>query len=203
MLKIGLTGNIGSGKTTVAKVFELLGIPVFYADDEAKNVMVTDTILVDAIKQSFGPESYFEDGTLNRKHIADIVFNNNIQLQKLNALVHPAVFRAFDNLEAKAKGAPYIIREAAILFESGSYKTCQRTIVVTAPLDIRIARVMQRDGILRTEVESREARQISEEEKKNMADDIIINDDHQLVIPQVLALHNKYLAMAKSLNLVH
>jgi dephospho-CoA kinase len=186
MLKIGLTGNIGSGKTTVAKVFELLGIPVFYADDEAKNVMVTDTILVEEIKQSFGPESYFEDGSLNRKHIAGIVFNNSTQLQKLNALVHPAVFRAFDNLEAKAEGAPYIIREAAILFESGSYKTCQRTIVVTAPLDLRIARVMQRD-----------------EEKKNMADDIIINDDHQLVIPQVLALHNKYLALAKSLNLVH
>jgi dephospho-CoA kinase len=203
MLKIGLTGNIGSGKTTVAKVFELLGIPVFYADDEAKKVMVTDTILIDAIKQSFGSESYFEDGTLNRKHIAGIVFNNSTQLQKLNALVHPAVFRAFDTLESKAKDAPYIIREAAILFESGSYKTCHRTIVVTAPLDIRIARVMQRDGILRTEVESREARQISEEEKKNMADDIIINDDHRLVIPQVLALHNKYLALTKNSNLVH
>lgn len=196
MLKIGLTGNIGSGKTTVAKVFELLGIPVFYADDEAKKVMITDADLIEAIKQTFGAESYLEDGTLNRKHIAAIVFNNPAQLEKLNSLVHPAVFRAFEALESKAKNAPYIIREAAILFESGSNKTCNRTVIVTAPLDTRIARVTRRDGISREEVEKREARQISEEEKKKLADDIIINDDHQLVIPQVLALHSKYLALA-------
>jgi dephospho-CoA kinase len=103
MLKVGLTGNIGSGKTTVAKVFELLGIPVFYADDEAKKVMVTDTILIDAIKQTFGPESYFEDGSINRKHISGIVFNTPVELEKLNALVHPAVFRAFEKLEAAVK----------------------------------------------------------------------------------------------------
>lgn len=196
MLKIGLTGNIGSGKTTVAKVFELLGIPVFYADDEAKKVMVTDADLIEAIKQTFGAESYLEDGALNRKHIAAIVFNNPAQLEKLNSLVHPAVFRAFEALESKAKNAPYIIREAAILFESGSNKTCDNTVIVTAPLDTRIARVTRRDGISRQEVEKREARQISEEEKKKLADDIIINDDHQLVIPQVLALHSKYLALA-------
>ena len=196
MLKIGLTGNIGSGKTTVAKVFELLGIPVFYADDEAKKVMVTDADLIEAIKHTFGAESYLEDGTLNRKHIAAIVFNNPAKLEKLNSLVHPAVFRAFEALESKAKNAPYIIREAAILFESGSNKTCDKTIIVTAPLDTRIARVMLRDGISLQEVEKREARQISEEEKKKLADDIIINDDHQLVIPQVLALHSKYLALA-------
>jgi dephospho-CoA kinase len=196
MLKIGLTGNIGSGKTTVAKVFELLGVPVFYADDEAKKVMITDVILVDAIKHAFGAQSYFEDGTLNRKHIAAIVFNNPAELEKLNALVHPAVFRAFDSLEAKAKNAPYIIREAAILFESGSYKTCDRTLIVSAPLDKRIARVIQRDHIPADEVKKREARQMSEEEKKELADDIIINDDKQLVIPQVLALHEQYLAIA-------
>ena len=195
MLKIGLTGNIGSGKTTVAKVFELLGIPVFYADDEAKKVMVTDEILIEAIKHTFGAESYFEDGSLNRKHIAGIVFNNDVDLQKLNALVHPAVFRAFDKLEAQAN-APYIIREAAILFESGSYKTCDRSILVTAPLEMRIARVMQRDGVSKTDVEKREARQLSEENKKQLANDFIINDDKHLVIPQVLALHRQYLALA-------
>ena len=195
MLKIGLTGNIGSGKTTVAKIFELLGIPVFYADDEAKKVMVTDDILIAAIKQTFGTESYFEDGSLNRKHIAGIVFNNDVDLQKLNALVHPAVFRAFDKLEAQAN-APYIIREAAILFESGSYKTCDRSILVTAPLEMRIARVMQRDGVSKTDVEKREARQLSEENKKQLANDFIINDDKHLVIPQVLALHRQYLALA-------
>jgi dephospho-CoA kinase len=199
MLKIGLTGNIGSGKTTVAKVFELLGVPVFYADDEAKKVMATDAILIDAIKQTFGAESYFADGSLNRKHIAAIVFNNPVELEKLNALVHPAVFRAFEALEAKVKDAPYIIREAAILFESGSYKTCDRTIIVAAPLAKRIARVMQRDGITRDEVEKREGRQMPEDEKKKLADDVIINDDSRLVIPQVLALHQKYLAFAQNL----
>ncbi|WDF76009.1 dephospho-CoA kinase [Mucilaginibacter sp. KACC 22773] len=199
MLKIGLTGNIGSGKTTVAKVFELLGVPVFYADDEAKKVMVTDAILIDAIKQTFGVESYFADGSLNRKHIAAIVFNNPAELEKLNALVHPAVFSAFEALEAKAKDAPYIIREAAILFESGSYKTCDRSIIVTAPLDKRIARVVQRDGISLDEVKKREGRQMPEDEKKKLADDVIINDDSQLVIPQVIALHQKYLALAHNL----
>lgn len=198
MLKIGLTGNIGSGKTTVAKVFELLGIPVFYADDEAKRVMVTDAMLINSIKQSFGAQSYFDDDTLNRKHIAGIVFNNETELQKLNSLVHPAVFRAFDNWVKDIKGVPYVIKEAALLFESDSYKLCDRSLLVSAPLENRIARVMQRDGVSRAEVENREARQFSEERKKQMADDIIINDDHQLVIPQVLALHQQYLSLAKN-----
>lgn len=198
MLKIGLTGNIGSGKTTVAKVFELLGIPVFYADDEAKRVMVTDAMLINSIKQSFGAQSYFDDDTLNRKHIAGIVFNNEAELQKLNSLVHPAVFRAFDNWVKNIKGVPYVIKEAALLFESDSYKLCDRSLLVSAPLENRVARVMQRDGVSRAEVENREARQFSEERKKQMADDIIINDDHQLVIPQVLALHQQYLSLAKN-----
>ncbi|NOW95276.1 dephospho-CoA kinase [Mucilaginibacter sp. SG564] len=196
MLKIGLTGNIGSGKTTVAKVFELLGIPVFYADDEAKKVMVTDAILIAALKQTFGPESYFEDGSLNRKYIAGIVFNNEAELKKLNALVHPATFRTFDNWILHIKDAPYVIKEAALLFESDSYKMCDRSLLVSAPLENRIARVIQRDHITRTEVESREARQFTEEKKKQLANDIIINDDRQLVIPQVLALHEQYLALA-------
>jgi dephospho-CoA kinase len=198
MLKIGLTGNIGSGKTTVAKVFELLGIPVFYADDEAKKVMVTDEILIAAIKQTFGDQSYFEDGTLNRKHISGIVFSNEVDLQKLNALVHPAVFRAFDNWVLNIKQAPYVIKEAALLFESSSYKMCDRSLLVSAPLENRITRVMQRDGVSRTDVESREARQFSEERKIQLADDVIINDDQQLVIPQVLQLHRQYLSLAKN-----
>lgn len=115
MLKIGLTGNMGSGKTTVSKIFEILGVPVFYADDEAKKVMVTDPVLVQNIKSAFGTNAYFDDGALNRKHISAIAFNNETELQRLNALVHPAVFRAFDTWVANIKAAPYVVKEAALL----------------------------------------------------------------------------------------
>ncbi len=197
MLKIGITGNIGSGKTTVSKLFELMGIPVFYADDAAKILMVTDTDLIAGVKQTFGNESYLDDKTLNRKHIADIVFNDETQLAKLNALVHPAVFRAFDKwAEQEVKdGVPYVLKEAAVLFESGSYKFCDKTIMVTAPLELRIKRVMHRDDISREEVLNREARQFTEEKKTHLADYIIKNDESELVIPQVLKLHEEFMSL--------
>jgi len=198
MLKIGITGNIGSGKTTVSKIFEVLGIPVFYADDEAKKVMVTDQILIAAIKQTFGKESYFEDGSLNRKHIASIVFNNEAELLKLNAITHPAVFRAFDNWVTQFNNVPYVLKEAALLFESSSYQMCNKTIVVTAPLDLRIKRVMQRDGFTEAEIISRDSRQFSEEEKTRLADYVIKNDNQQLVIPQVLELHEVFLSLSET-----
>ncbi|MFD0792313.1 dephospho-CoA kinase [Mucilaginibacter litoreus] len=196
MFKIGITGNIGSGKTTVCKVFEVLGIPVFYSDLHAKLVMVEDKELVAGIKQAFGNEAYAADQSLNRKHIADIVFNNQQQLEKLNALVHPAVFRAFDKWVIQQKNTPYVLKETAILFESGSYKMCDRNILVSAPLENRVQRVMQRDGVTAQEVINRDSRQLSEEKKLTMADDVIINDDTQLVIPQVLRLHKLYLSIA-------
>ena len=189
MLKVGITGNIGSGKTTVSRVFELLGIPVFYADDEAKKVMVTDDILVNEIKSAFGNQSYTTDGALNRKHIAAIVFNNDAELKKLNSLVHPAVFRAFDIWVKNCKNTPFVLKEAALLFESNSYKMCDKTILVQAPLQTRINRVMQRDGLSREEVERRNSNQFTEEKKVGLADYHIINDNTQLVIPQVLKLH--------------
>jgi dephospho-CoA kinase len=180
----------------VSKLFELLGIPVFYADDHAKNVMVQDAELITGIKQTFGTEAYFEDGTLNRKYIAGIVFNNAAELAKLNALVHPAVFRAFDNWLA-VQDAPYVLKEAAILFESGSDKGCDRTLMVAAPLELRLQRILKRDNITRAEAESRNARQFSDEKKIALANDLIMNDDSQLVIPQVLKLHQLYLSLAK------
>lgn len=194
MLKIGITGNIGSGKTTVSKIFEILGVPVFYADDEAKKIMVTDILLMNQIRSVFGGISYFEDGTLNRKHIASIVFNCSSELDKLNKLVHPAVFRAFDAWVKRFTNEPYVLKEAALLFESDSYKMCDHTIIVTTPLGIRIKRVMKRDGLSKTDVENRNARQFSQEKKAELADYIIENDDKQLVIPQVLALHDQFLS---------
>jgi len=197
MLKIGLTGNIGSGKTTVSKIFEILGIPVFYADDAAKSVMVNDEILIHGIKSEFGEDSYFNDGSLNRKHIAGIVFNDPAKLTKLNSLVHPATFRAFDAWLEKIGDVPYVLKEAALLFESDSYKFCDYTIMVEAPLESRITRVMQRDGLSRTEIEKRESNQFAEEKKALLANHIIINDDKQLVIPQVLELHQVFLSLVR------
>jgi dephospho-CoA kinase len=198
MLKIGITGNIGSGKTTVSKIFEVLGIPVFYADDEAKNVMVKDTILMDAIKKTFGSESYFEDGTLNRKHIAAIVFNNDAELANLNAIVHPATFRAFDDWLPQHSNAPYVLKEAALLFESDSYKLCDKTVMVAAPLDMRVKRVILRDGLSEEEILKREAKQFTEEKKTALSDFVIKNDNVELVIPQVLKLHEKFLQITNN-----
>ena len=195
MLKIGITGNIGSGKTTVTKLFELIGIPVFYADDAAKSIMVTDEVLIAGIKQTFGDIAYFDDGTLNRKYIAGIVFNDEAQLAKLNALVHPAVFRAFDSwVKDVPADIPYVLKEAAVLFESSSYKMCDKAIMVTAPLEVRINRVMRRDNITREEVLSREARQFTEQKKIQLADYVIKNDESELLIPQVLKLHEEFIS---------
>ncbi len=197
MLKIGVTGNIGSGKTTVSKIFELLGVPVFYADTAARDVMVNDTRLIAALKQQLGSEAYFDDGSLNRKYIASKVFNDGEQLAKLNALVHPAVFRSFDTWAANYKDAQYVIKEAAILFESGSYRLCDYSVIVTAPLALRLDRIIARDNITAQEADLRNSRQMPEEEKIKLANFQITNNDTVLVIPQVLALHQQILALAQ------
>lgn len=193
MLKVGITGNIGSGKTTVSRIFEVLGIPVFYADTAAKDVMVKDEILIVAIKDAFGDASYFDDGSLNRKHIANIVFNDEKELAVLNSIVHPAVFRAFDNWVKQYNHAPYVLKEAALLFESDSYKMCDKTIMVTAPLQMRIQRVTARDGMSEAEMMSRESKQFTEDKKVKLADFVIKNDNSELVIPQVLRLHEEFM----------
>ena len=154
--------------------------------------MVTDEVLIDAIKQAFGKQSYFDDGSLNRKHIAGIVFNNDAELKKLNAITHPAVFRAFDNWVPQFTHVPYVLKEAALLFESSSYKICDRSIMVSAPLEMRLQRVMQRDGLSKEEILKRESRQFPEEKKLALADYVIKNDNSELVIPQVLALHHQF-----------
>lgn len=194
MIKIGITGGIGSGKSTVCKVFETFGIPIFYADTVAKEIMVSDPILIAGVKDAFGTESYHSEGKLNNQHIAGIVFNNSTELAKLNKLVHPAVFRAFDEwLAGVPEYTRYIIKEAALLFESGSYKMCDQNILVTAPLEVKLQRVMERDGVSEAQVRARMDKQMSDEEKVKMADFLIKNDESQSVILQVMELHHQIL----------
>lgn len=194
MLKIGITGGIGSGKTTVCRIFELLGVAVYYADVRAKILMQTDLELIEGIKMSFGKEAY-NGQVLNRAFLGAIVFNNAERLQQLNGLVHPAVFRDFDAWSLKQQGL-YVLKEAAILFESGSSKDCAYTILVKSPVDLRTSRVMLRDGISKTDVMKRMDKQMSDEEKEKLASFVILNDEVQLVIPQVLALHNQITDLA-------
>lgn len=190
MLKIGITGGIGSGKTTICKVFETLGIPVFYADAVAKQLMVTDKVLVAGVKNTFGKESYTPDNQLNNKHIAGIVFNNVEALAKLNALVHPAVFRAFDTWVSQVPATtPYVLKEAALLFESGSYKMCDQNILVLAPETIRLQRVIKRDSVTAAQVKARMDKQMPDEDKQKLADHFIYNNETQSLIVQVTQLH--------------
>ncbi|WP_119079291.1 dephospho-CoA kinase [Chitinophaga alhagiae] len=195
MLIIGITGGIGSGKTTVAKLFTLLGIPVYSADDAAKEIMTKDALLVRQIKEHFGPASYCEDGSLNRQYIANIVFNDKDQLEKLNSLVHPATIRDSKTWAAQ-QNAPYVIKEAALMFETESFHHVDKVIMVYAPQALRIHRVMQRDGVERDAVLARMHKQLDEKIKLKLADYVIYNDEQQMVIPQVLALHKQFLTLA-------
>jgi dephospho-CoA kinase len=197
VLKIGLTGGIGSGKSIMAKIFSILGIPVFYADVAARNVMHEDAVLKQKIKQTFGEEAY-ENDKLNRKYIADIVFNNPFKLEQLNAIVHPATIAAAQQWILQ-QTTPYAIKEAALFFESGSAEGLDYIIGVYAPQHLRIQRVMQRDNVTREDVLTRMSKQINEEMKMRLCDFVIINDEQTLVIPQVLKLHEKFLKLAKEI----
>jgi dephospho-CoA kinase len=191
MLKIGLTGGIGSGKSTVARIFETLGIPVYYADDAARRIMNNDKELKAVLVKHFGEETYQED-QLNRSYLASVVFNNKEKLELLNSLTHPATIRDA-NRWIQEQTSPYIIKEAALLFESGADKYLDQVIGVDAPLDLRIRRTMDRDRITRDEVLQRINRQMNEEEKIKRCDFIVYNNEQQLVIPQVLKLHEEFL----------
>ncbi len=190
MIKVGLTGGIGSGKSTVAAIFKTLGIPVFDADIVAKRIMEEDEILKTAIKNAFGQESYIGD-KLNRKYIADIVFKDKYQLEVLNSLTHPATIKAADEWMLQ-QNAPYCIKEAALLFEAGTAGNLDYIIGVKAPDALRIKRVMQRDNITRQEVLNRMSKQIDQDIKMRLCDFVIVNNEQQLLIPQVLQLHDKF-----------
>jgi len=192
-LQIGITGGIGSGKTLICKIFQSLGVPVYDADSRAKILMTTDGILVEQIKKEFGTLSYNEDGSLNRKYLGQIVFDQKLKLEILNELVHPRVAKDYEGWVGTHRHFPYVMKEAALLFESASYKGLDKIVVVSAPEKIRMKRVLQRDTH-RTEkdVENIFGNQLPEDEKLKRADFVIVNDETCLVIPQVLELHQRF-----------
>ncbi|MBW1297516.1 dephospho-CoA kinase [Aquimarina litoralis] len=189
MIVVGLTGGIGSGKSTVAKMFAKLGVPIYIADDEAKQLMHKDIQVKNQIIELLGEASYI-DGKLNRKHIADLVFNDKQLLEKLNSIVHPAVANHFLVWKDNQKST-YVIKEAAILFENGGYKKCDHTILITAPEEIRINRVLERDNSTKSEVIARLKNQWTDSQKIPLADFVINNVDLEETWLQVNKIHNK------------
>lgn len=187
MLRVGITGGIGSGKSTVCALFELLGVPVLYADNEARWLMENDAALISDLKSLLGEEAY-ENGRLQRVYVASQVFGNPEKLTQLNALVHPAVWHHGDLWFTRQQG-PYAVKEAALFFESGSALQMDVMVGVYAPDALRIHRVIARERVSEAEVKERMARQMPQEEKMARCQHVIVNDDVQAVIPQVLALH--------------
>ncbi|HZW76902.1 MAG TPA: dephospho-CoA kinase [Flavobacteriaceae bacterium] len=184
---IGLTGGIGSGKTTVARMFEELGVPVYYADDEAKKLNDTSETIKTGLTNLLGNELY-KEGKLDRKKLAEIIFSDKKILEKVNQIIHPEVAAHFKEWVSRQK-SPYVLKEAAILFESGSYQFCDAVILVTAPEEERILRVMQRDNVTREQVMARMRNQWPEEQKKALADYIIENLHQTETLIKVKNLH--------------
>ncbi len=197
--KVGITGGIGSGKTTVCRIFEAIGIPVYYADDKAKILMTESKSLVRRIKQLLGEDAYTSTGKLNRAYVADIIFSDQKKLEQLNALVHPAVWEDGEKWN-DAQNSPYTLKEAALLFESGGHQLLDAVITVTAPEDIRIERVMRRDGVSKEQVKARMQKQWPERQKKELADYVINNDGKSFLIPQVLHIHHAIMKSIKTNN---
>ena len=193
-LRIGITGGIGSGKSMVCQIFALLGAPTYDADSRARNLMTDDLVLVNQIKEKFGTQSYRTDGSLNREYLSKEVFNDSEKLSELNKLVHPRVAIDSEKWMNENENAPYVIKEAALLYESGAYKALDKIIVITASEDLRLQRVINRDKTrTKEDVLNIIRSQMTEEEKINRADFVIDNNETHLVIPQVLKLHERFI----------
>lgn len=191
MLKIGITGGIGAGKSTVSQLFKMLGVPVYNSDESAKWLMNHDLDLKNKIKTLLGNNAYNDDEEVNREFIALKIFNDKALLAHLNAIVHPAVKKDYLDWSSSILNNKYSLKESALLFETGMYKELDKNILVDAPLHLRISRVMKRDGISQELVEERIKNQLSEEEKIPLADYIIYNDESASLIEQVLAIHQQ------------
>jgi len=195
-LKIGITGGIGSGKSYVAKIFKALGVPFYDADKEAKALMNTSQQLREALTKAFGEEVYSSDGSLDRAYLSSLVFADQEKLRRLNSIVHPLVIQHGEDW-SRAQIYPYSLKEAALLFESGSYQKLDYTILVSAPEDERVARVMRRDNVSKEQVQQRMRQQMNDKDKEKLADFVIINDGVKPLLPQVLHLHDKFLKESK------
>jgi len=194
---IGITGGIGSGKSTVCRIFESLGVPIYYADDRGKYLLKNNQDLVQSVKSIFGEESYLADGEVNRSYLAEVVFSQPSELEKLNALVHPTVAKDFEQWVKEHAGQSYVLKEAALLFETESYKSLDDVICVFAPKNVRLARVLLRD-IQRTSQQVRQImeQQTSDQVRRELATYSIQNDSRSLLIPQVLKIHKQILKSA-------
>lgn len=189
-LQIGLTGGIGSGKSTVAKVFELLGVPVYYADTRSKYILQNNVQVKQKIKEYWGVKVLDTAGNIDTKALAAIVFNSESELQKLNAVLHPLVSKDYKQW-LNTQTSVLVMKEAAILIESGSYKTCDKIIVVTVPEALAVERVKLRDNVSEEQVRARMSKQMPSDEKVKYADFVIVNDGIRMLIPQVLEIHKK------------
>ena len=191
MLKIGLTGGIGAGKTTVAHIFEVLGIPIYFADDAAKKLMNENENLRQEIIKNFGSESYV-DGKLNRRFLAEAIFSDSKKTLLINSIIHPATLADAEKWFHEQQG-PYALKEAALIFEANAENNLDLVIGVSSPLEIRLQRVMKRDGITLEAVEKRMQHQMEENKKMERCDFIIFNNDKDLLIPQVISIHENLL----------
>jgi len=199
MLKVGLTGNIGSGKTMISKVFRILGIPVFYADDIAKQIAESNKNVINLYKDWFGSDIYI-NGKLNRGKLANIIFNNDELLQLVNGLIHPLVLETFMNWIKNLESTPYVIFESAILYNTLFADVMDKIILITAPFELKIERVLKRDGRTVDEVKKILSKQPDEELIKKKADFIIINDEKDLIIPRIIEIHEKLQNKIYSVN---
>ncbi len=191
MLKVGITGGIGTGKSIVCNLFAVLGVPIYNADMQAKALVIANQNLKNAIIAAFGAAAYLPNGEYNRKHISEIVFNDSQALATLNKIIHPYVFQDFDDWCAIQQHEAYIVKEAALMIESGSHLQNDYNILVTAPLAQRLKNIAKRDGLLPAQIDKIIANQLPESEKVPFADFIIQNDESHSLIEQVLAIHHQ------------
>lgn len=196
-LEIGVTGGIGSGKSLVCHIFQIMNVPVYDADSRAKWLLANNLELRDQVIQTFGKESYLPNGDLNREYLSRQVFNHSPEVEKLNQIVHPMVALDYKNWVKENISSDYLIKEAALLFETGYYKQLDKVITIYAPVELRIQRVLSRDpGRTEAQIKTIISKQKTEEERKALADYTIINDGSELVIPQVLIVNKLFLNWA-------